>query len=219
MTVNFRGIYPPVPTIVDDNGIFDPAGMAMMLDHVLDNGADGVLILGSGGEFAHMPTSQRKTVAAFCLEYVAGRVPVLIGIACCGTAETIELGHHAQQAGASGVLVVNPWYAKLSDQALVTHYRRIAQALAVPVLLYNFPDLTGQDLRPELVALLAAEEPNIVGIKDTVDNISHIRSIINLVRPRRPDFIVFSGYDEYLLDTLLLGGNGGIPATFNFAPI
>lgn len=214
----FRGIFPPVPTIVDDNGALDKGGMATMIDHVIKNGADGMLILGSGGEFSHLSTPQRKEIAAFCLEHVAGRVPVLIGIACAGTAETIELGLHAEQAGAAGVLVVNPYYAKLSDEARFTHFQRVAEALNTPVFLYNFPDLTGQDIGLDVITRLAHDVPNIVGIKDTIDNISHTREIINRVHTFRPDFIIFSGYDEYMLDTLLLGGHGGIPATFNFAP-
>ncbi|MEG1689288.1 MAG: dihydrodipicolinate synthase family protein, partial [Hafnia sp.] len=196
----------------------DKVGMARMLEHVIESGADGMLILGSGGEFSQFSSQQRKEIAAFCLHHVNGRVPVLIGIACSGTAETIELGCHAQEHGADGVLVVNPYYAKLSDDARFMHYKRIADALKTPVFLYNFPDLTGQDIGLDIITRLAKEVPNIVGIKDTIDNISHTREIINRVHTFRPDFIIFSGYDEYMLDTLLLGGHGGIPATFNFAP-
>ncbi|MDM2923908.1 dihydrodipicolinate synthase family protein [Citrobacter sp. Cpa228] len=214
----FKGIFPPVPTIVDDNGELDRAGMAVMIDHVISNGADGMLILGSGGEFSHFSSEQRKQIAEFSLQHVAGRVPVLIGIACASTAETIQLGKHAEKAGAQGVLVVNPYYAKLSEEARFTHYKRIAEASNIPVFLYNFPELTGQDIGLNVITRLAREVPNIVGIKDTIDNISHTREIINQVHCFRPDFIIFSGYDEYLLDTLMLGGHGGIPATFNFAP-
>lgn len=218
MSTKFRGIFPPVPSIVDEQGELDKAGMARMLDHVIGSGADGMLILGSGGEFSQFSSRQRKEIATFCLSHVDGRVPVLVGVACAGTAETIELGRHAQEHGADGVLVVNPYYAKLSDEARFMHYKHIADALDTPVFLYNFPDLTGQDIGLDVITRLAREVPNIVGIKDTIDNISHTREIINRVHAFRPDFIVFSGYDEYMLDTLLLGGHGGIPATFNFAP-
>ena len=218
MLTAFRGIFPPVPTIVDAQGKLDKAGMARMIDHVLENGANGMLILGSGGEFSQFSSQQRKEIAAFCLSHVDGKVPVLVGIACAGTAETIDLGHHAQEHGADGVMVVNPYYAKLSDDARFMHYKSIADSLKIPVFLYNFPDLTGQDIGLEVMTRLAREVPNIVGIKDTIDNISHTREVINRVHAFRPDFIIFSGYDEYMLDTLLLGGHGGIPATFNFAP-
>lgn len=218
MSEKFRGIFPPVPTIVNAQGEFDAEGMARLIEHVIDNGANGMLILGSGGEFPHLSTAERKRIAEFCLQQVNHRVPVLIGIACAGTTETIELGLHAQQYGADGMLVVNPYYAKLSEEARFTHYKRVAEALDTPVFLYNFPELTGQDIGLEVITRLAREVPNIVGIKDTIDNISHTREIINRVHAFRPDFVIFSGYDEYMLDTLLLGGHGGIPATFNFAP-
>ncbi|VTM73527.1 Probable 2-keto-3-deoxy-galactonate aldolase YagE [Raoultella planticola] len=132
MTAAFKGVFPPVPTIVNEQGELDRPGMARMLDHVIANGADGVLILGSGGEFSHLSNCQRKEIAEFCLQHIKGRVPVLMGIACAGTAETIELGLHAQQHGADGVLVVNPYYAKLSDEARYTHYKRVADALSTP---------------------------------------------------------------------------------------
>lgn len=218
MLEKFRGIFPPVPTIVDEKGNFDPDGMRKMLERVIASGANGVLVLGSGGEFSHLSTPQRKQVAEFCLQYIAHRIPVLIGIACAGTTETIELGLHAQRHGADGLLVVNPYYAKLSEEARFTHYKCIAEALDTPIFLYNFPELTGQDIGINVITRLAREIPNIVGIKDTIDNISHTREIINQVHSFRPDFVIFSGYDEYMLDTLLLGGHGGIPATFNFAP-
>lgn len=218
MSEKFRGIFPPVPTIVNAQGEFDTEGMARLIEHVIDSGANGMLILGSGGEFPHLSTAERKRIAEFCLQQVNHRVPVLIGIACAGTTETIELGLHAQQHGADGMLVVNPYYAKLSEEARFTHYKRVAEALDTPVFLYNFPELTGQDIGLEVITRLAREVPNIVGIKDTIDNISHTREIINRVHAFRPDFVIFSGYDEYMLDTLLLGGHGGIPATFNFAP-
>ncbi len=218
MSEKFRGIFPPVPTIVNAQGEFDAEGMARLIEHVIASGANGMLILGSGGEFPHLSTTDRKRIAEFCLQQVNQRVPVLIGIACAGTKETIEVGLHAQQHGADGLLVVNPYYAKLSEEARFTHYKRVAEALDTPVFLYNFPELTGQDIGIEVITRLAREVPNIVGIKDTIDNISHTREIINRVHVFRPDFIIFSGYDEYMLDTLLLGGHGGIPATFNFAP-
>lgn len=214
----FKGIIPPVSTIVDDKGNFDSAGMARQLDKLIAAGVNGVLILGSCGEFCHMDHAMRLAVAEFSVQHVAGRVPVLIGIAAPGTRETIAYGQHAAAIGADAVLAVNPFYTTISNEALYQHYRKIAETLTLPVFLYNFPALTGQDIGPDIIMRLAREVPNIVGIKDTVDNISHIREIINRVRPIRPDFMIFAGYDEYILDTLLLGGNGGIPATANFAP-
>ncbi|PIO96451.1 dihydrodipicolinate synthase family protein [Pleomorphomonas carboxyditropha] len=213
-----KGVIPPVPTIVDQTGAFDPKGMAALLEREVAAGIHGLLILGSGGEFCHMNTAMRKEVAEFCVRQVAGRIPVLIGIGASATAEVIELGRHAQSCGADAVLVVNPYYATLSQRALIQHYKTVAAAVDLPILLYNFPALTGQELTVDLVQELALACPNIVGIKDTVDTMSHTRALVTEVKGARPDFLVFSGFDEYMLDTLLIGGDGGIPATANFAP-
>lgn len=214
----FKGIFPPVPTIVDGKGQLDRQGMARMLDKVISDGAHGMLILGSGGEFCHMTHEMRLEVAEFALQHVAGRIPVMVGIAAPGTHETIEYGLHAEKNGADAVLVVNPYYATLNADFIYHHYRTVAESLKTPVLLYNFPALTGQDIGLDVIERLAFNVPNIVGIKDTIDNISHTREVINRVHAFRPEFIVFSGFDEYMLDTLILGGHGGIPATFNIAP-
>ncbi|MGK7246012.1 dihydrodipicolinate synthase family protein [Buttiauxella agrestis] len=165
-----------------------------------------------------MSEAQRAQVAEFCVKKVAGRKPVLIGIAHCGTQQTVDAGLHAQKVGASGVVVVNPWYNPLSEANLLRHYKTIASALELPILLYNFPALTGQSIPVNVIRELALSCPNIVGLKDTVDTLSHIRETLHAVKPERPDFAVFAGYDEYLLGTLILGGDGCIPASANFAP-
>ena len=214
----FKGIFPPVPTIVDKEGNLDKKGMANLLDHLIDNEADGVLILGSGGEFCHMQPKLRLEVAEFAVKHINKRIPVMIGISSPSTKETIEYGQHASQIGADAVLVVNPYYALLNSDAIYHHYKTVAENIDIPILLYNFPALTGQDIGIDVITRLAKELPNIIGLKDTIDNISHTREVINQVHAFRPDFIIFSGFDEYMLDTLILGGHGGIPATFNFAP-
>ena len=213
-----RGVIPPVPTMFNEDGSFDPQGMGVLIDRLLASDIDGFLFLGSAGEFAQLSHAARKEIAQFCVARVAGRRPVIIGTASCSTAEVIDLSEHASAIGADAVMVVNPYYSLLSDDRLYTHYRRIAETSPLPVLLYNFPALAGQDLSVDLVARLARDCPNIVGIKDTVDCLSHIRRIILEVKGARPDFLVFCGFDEYMADTLLLGGDGVIPATSNFAP-
>ncbi|MEF2073078.1 dihydrodipicolinate synthase family protein [Consotaella aegiceratis] len=218
MPSSLKGVIPPVPTIVDDRGRFDEEGMAMLLDRIIASGVHGMLITGSGGEFSHMSVEMRKQVIAFAVRHTNGRLPVMAGIGMPGTQEVLELGRHAEAVGADAVLVVNPYYALLSEEALYQHYRTIAGALRVPVYLYNFPALTGQDLSVQMIKRLALDFETIAGLKDTVDCKSHTRQVIVEVKSQRPDFKVFAGYDEYMLDTLILGGDGGIPASANFAP-
>ena len=218
MSLQLKGVIPPVPTIFNAQARFDPQGMGRLIDRLLASDVNGFLFLGSAGEFATLSHENRKAIAQFCVEQVAGKKPVIIGTASCSTLEVIDLCTHAGSIGADAVMVVNPYYAKLSEERIYQHYRQIAEASPLPVLLYNFPLLTGQDLSIDLIARLANDCPNIVGIKDTVDCMSHIRRIVFEVKGKRPDFMVFSGFDEYMLDTLMIGGDGVIPATSNFAP-
>ncbi|EGL81465.1 Dihydrodipicolinate synthase [Caldalkalibacillus thermarum TA2.A1] len=214
----FKGIIPPVPTIVDEQGDLDKDGMKKLLDHLIEAGVHGLLILGTGGEFSQMGLGQRKQVAEFAVEYVAKRVPVMIGTGSPSTAETVELSKHAQQAGADGVLVLNPYYWPLAEDHLYAHYARVAEAVTCPILIYNFPLLTGQDLTPAFIKRLAMDYEHIVGLKDTVDTAGHIREIIVQIKHNRPEFAVFAGFDDHLFNTLALGGDGAIPASANFAP-
>lgn len=216
--VRLRGVIPPVPTIVDQNGNLDRDGMGKVIDKLVRSNVNGLLFLGSGGEFCHMTNQMRKEVAEFAIAYTNRRLPVLVCVGAPGTSEVIDLGRHAQATGADGVLVINPYYALLSQDHLYHHYTKVSESLDVPIFLYNFPALTGQDINIPLISSLAKDCQNIVGIKDTVDNISHTRQIIVAVKSVRPDFMVFSGFDEYLLDNLILGGDGAIPATSNIAP-
>lgn len=213
----FRGVFPPVPTILDKAGRLDKIGMSQLIDKLINDGVNGFLFLGSGGEFCHMTRDERFQVAEFVVSYVNRRVPILLGISSSSTNQVVEYGRHADGLGVDAVLVLNPYYALLNDTYIYNHFKTVAESISTPVLIYNFPALTGQDIKVDVIKKLAEDCPNIIGIKDTVDNLSHVREIFNEVRPVRPDFVIFSGYDEYMMDTLVLGGNGGIPATANFA--
>lgn len=217
-TVQFSGIVPPVSTIFTADGQFDEAGTAALIDDLIKAGVDGLFFLGSGGEFSQLGVEERKTIAAFAIAHVDRRVPVLIGTGGTNARETIALSQHAQQAGADGLVVINPYYWKVSGQNLIRYYQQVAESVALPILLYNFPALTGQDLTPALVKTLVETCTNIVGIKDTIDSVAHLRSMILTVKAAHPHFSVLCGFDDHLFNTLLLGGDGIISASSNFAP-
>lgn len=217
-TTKFYGVIPPVPTILDGNGDIDEKGMENLIDFLITSGVNGLFFLGSGGEFAAMSQELKKKVAEFSTNYVNGRVPVLIGTGTPGTDETIELSLHAKEIGADGVVIINPYYYKLSEEDLFQHYADIAQNVDLPIILYNFPELTKQDLSPQLVLQLTRSYSNIVGIKETVLSVGHIREMIQTVKPEKPDFAIFSGYDEHFFNVLALGGDGSIGGTANFEP-
>ncbi|WP_053360523.1 4-hydroxy-tetrahydrodipicolinate synthase [Bacillus sp. FJAT-27251] len=214
----FKGIIPPVSTIFNKNGKLDQAGMSLLINDLISRGVHGLFFLGTGGEFSQLTIEERKEVAEFAVKEVNGRVPVLIGTGGLNTKSVIELNKHAKAIQADGVVVVNPYYLKLSEENLYRHYSEIAEHTELPILLYNFPALTGQNLSAGLVLRLVNQYNHIVGIKETVEKIGHIREIILKVKSGNPEFRVLCGYEDLFLDTLTFGGDGIIGAGSNFAP-
>src|SRR5215211_1936012 len=164
----FRGLMPAMVTPFDEQGEVDLGAAEAVIERFLEAGVDGISPLGSTGEFSHLTGDERKRFAEEVTRIVGRRVPVVIGVGAAGTKEMVELARHAEGAGADAVLVVSPFYWKVGEEALFKHFATVAEAVDVPVLLYNLPMLTGIDLSPSLVARIAAECPNAVGIKDTV---------------------------------------------------
>lgn len=215
---DFYGIIPPVATIVNADGSFNKAGMRNMIDADIKGGVHGLFFLGSAGEVMHMTDKLRSEVVEFSIDYTKKRVPVLVGAIACGTKAVIEYAKEAEKFGADGLVLLNPYYSQLSEEALYRHFATIMEHVSIPAFLYNLPSCTGQSLSVPLIKRIAQTIPGIIGLKDTVDTISHIRSVIVEVKAERPDFKVFCGFDEYLLSTLLIGGDGCVPASANFAP-
>lgn len=214
----FEGIFCPSITITDDEGNIDFDLWGKHLDHLADAGLDGVLIFGSIGEFYSVSLEDKKAVCDFVLKRVGGRMKVFIGVGDTNYANVLELTRYAEKAGVDAVLAVSPYYFGPSAHTAEKYFGGIAEATKLPVILYNFPARTGTDLTPELVASLAAKYPNICGIKDTVDTISHTRKVIHAARAVNPEFSVFSGFDEYYLVNRVSGGNGVVCGLTNVEP-
>ncbi len=214
----FAGIIPPLVTLFDRQGRVDEEAMRRHVERMLAGGVHGLLALGTTGEVMHLTPAERRRVAQIVVDQTRGRVPVLVGCAGTGTEEVIGYARQARELGASGALVIVPYYWVLSDGAVETHYRAVARAVELPVLIYNFPAVSGRNLPPALIARLAEELPNLAGIKETLDSIGHLAQVLALVRPQRPDFSVLCGLEYHLLSTLMLGGDGAIPGLANLAP-
>lgn len=214
----FSGLFTPVITALDEDGKIDFAGNELLINRLIEQGMDGLLFLGSMGEAFAMPLEEKRELIQLAVKAVNHRVPVLIGTGGTIQEEVLDLTAYAETEGADGIVAISPYYFKLDDETIYNYYANIAQSTTLPVLIYNFPDRTAVNLGPDLVLRLAKDFPNIVGIKDTVDSISHTRKLIQVVKSARPDFSVFSGYDEYLVPNLLAGGDGMICGLTNVAP-
>src|SRR5215210_3157806 len=214
----FKGLMPAMVTPFDEQGEVDLRTTEAVVERLIDAGVDGIVALGSNGEFSHLTTDERKRFAGEVAKIAAGRVPLLIGVGASGTREAVELARHAESMGADGVLVVPPFYWEVGEEALFKHFATVAESVGIPVLLYNFPMLTGIDLSPGLIARVAGEYPNVAGLKDTVTEYSHIVNVVREVKPVRPDFVVLAGFEDQILPGLLAGSDGAISGLANIAP-
>lgn len=196
------------------NGQVDEQGLKDLIEFQLANGTTGIIPCGTTGESATMSHEEHHRVVELTIKAVNGRVPVMAGTGSNSTSETIELTRHAKQAGADGALVITPYYNRPSQEGLYQHFKAVAEAVDIPIILYNVPTRTGVNMLPETVAR-CAEIKNIVGIKEATGNLTQISDVIRLC-PK--DFIVLSGDDFTAMATVAIGGLGLISVTSNVAP-
>jgi len=214
----WKGVFTPVITVFNEEGHLDLEENEKILNRLVDSKVSGVLVQGSIGEFFTLSMDEKKRFASFAIRVINHRIPIFIGTGGTCVDEVIELTRHVEKEGADGAVVIAPYYFKLDDESLYRYYGEVAGSVNMPIILYNFPDRTAVNMEPALIFRLAKDFPNIVGIKDTVDNISHTRKIIQVVKSELKDFSVYSGYDEYLLPNLMAGGDGVIGGLSNIAP-
>ena len=214
----FKGITTPVMMALNADNKIDYQSMARVIDFLIEGQVDGLLFFGSCGEFFAFNQQEKMAFMAFACEHIAGRTRVFFGVGSTNINEVIELAKYAEMNHATGVVVISPYYFSFDEDSIFRFYESVLQSVDLPVIAYNFPDRTGFSLTPALLKKLALAYRNFAGVKDTVDCISHTREIIREVKSVRPDFRVYSGYDEYYLSNLLAGGDGAIAGLSNLFP-
>ena len=208
----------PAVTALDKNGHVDVEANKRIYDYLIENRMDGILLLGSIGEFFAISMEEKKNLIKEAVRHINHRVTVYVGTCHMEFEQCVELSNYALKEGADGVMVISPYYFSLPDSALLNFYDTLADRVGGPLLLYNFPDRTGHDLSPDLIYTLVSRHKNIVGIKDTVATMGHTRGIIQKVKKEYPDFMVYSGFDEFFGHNVLSGGDGCVAGLSNFAP-
>lgn len=188
--------------------------LGRLLDFQLENGTDAVIVCGTTGEASTMSYHERMRTIEFCVEHVNGRVPVIAGSGSNATENAISLSRDAERAGADGLLLVTPYYNKASQAGLIRHYLTIADAVKVPMILYDVPSRTGVTMAPETYAELA-KHPNINGVKEASGNLGAIQRTRNLCPE---DFFIWSGNDDETVPICALGGKGVISVVANILP-
>lgn len=209
----FFGAYTALITPFKNDKI-DYSKLSELIEFQISNKIDGLVICGTTGESAALTDKEKKKLIKFTIETVNGRVPVIAGTGSNNTNHTIELSKYAEKVGADGVLIVTPYYNKSSQKGLFEHFKKIADSITCPVILYNVPSRTGVNLLPDTVYELSKIE-NIVGIKEASNNFSQILELISKV-PK--SFNVISGNDDSIVPLLSLGGNGVISVVSNIYP-
>ena len=190
------------------------SALKRLLDFQLSNGTDALVICGTTGEPATMTLEEKHSVMKYAVDYVAGRKPVILGTGGNNTASVIAESKYAQSLGADALLIVTPYYNKCSQDGLVKHFFAVADAVELPIIIYNVPGRTGVNITPATLARLA-EHPNIQAIKEASGNISQIAEMARLVKGKMD---LYSGNDDQIVPILSLGGKGVISVLANVAP-
>ena len=209
-----RGSLVAIVTPMSDDGALDLDALRRLVDWHIAAGTDGIVVVGTTGESPTVSYDEHCLLIRTTVEQAAGRVPVIAGTGANSTAEAIELTECAKRAGAQAGLSVVPYYNKPTQEGLYQHYRKIAEAVDLPLILYNVPGRTVADLAND-TALRLAEVPGIVGLKDATGNMERAS---DLLRRAPKDFALYSGDDASALPFMLLGGHGVISVTANVAP-
>lgn len=209
----FKGVITALITPLRD-GKVDEAAFTQLLERQIAAGIHGVVPMGTTGESASLTPDEHKRVVELCVQIAAGRVRVIAGAGSSATDKAIELARFAKTVGADGALIVTPYYNRPSQEGLARHFEAIAEAVQLPVLLYNVPGRTGVDMTNDTVARLAAH-PNIVGIKDATGDLSRVSWMRANIGGQ---FDLISGDDPSYLGYHAHGGVGVISVTSNVAP-
>ncbi|SDU43344.1 4-hydroxy-tetrahydrodipicolinate synthase [Geopseudomonas guangdongensis] len=201
-------------TPMDAQGNLDWDSLTRLVDFHLQEGTNAIVAVGTTGESATLDVSEHVAVIRHMVKQVAGRIPVIAGTGANSTREAIELTASAKAAGADACLLVTPYYNKPTQEGLYLHHKAIAEAVAIPQILYNVPGRTACDMLPDTIARLSTVA-NIIGVKEATGDLARGREVLDKVSG---DFLVYSGDDATAVELILMGGKGNISVTANVAP-
>ena len=211
----FHGLGVALVTPFTENGAVDFAAVAKIVDNLVEGGVDYILVLGTTGETPTLTTDERKALIRFVRERVAGRVQLMVGVGGNCTRDVVATLRTWDLSGYDAVLSVNPYYNKPNQEGLYQHFKAIADASPLPIMLYNIPGRTGVNMTPETIARLAKDYPNILGVKEASGNLEQMERIKALTPS---DFLLISGDDGLTVEVIKRGGVGVISVLANAYP-
>lgn len=211
----FKGVGVALVTPFMENGAIDFAAVAKIVDNLVEGGVDYILVLGTTGETPTLTSDERKALIRFVRERVAGRVRLMVGVGGNCTRDVVTTLRTWDLSGYDAVLSVNPYYNKPNQEGLYQHFKAIAEASPLPVMLYNIPGRTGVNMAPETIARLANDFSNIIGVKEASGNLEQMERVKALT-PN--DFLLISGDDGLTVEVIKRGGVGVISVLANAYP-
>lgn len=209
-----KGSMVALVTPMDEENRINYPKVAELLEWHIENGTDGLVILGTTGEASTMTFEEEKEFVAFCNDKIAKRIPMIVGSGSNSTATAISNSQAFAELGADYLLVVTPYYNKTNNEGMIRHFESIADSVTVPIIMYNVPSRTGCSITPEVVGKLA-KHPNIMGIKEASGDMSYVMSISQYINET---FALYSGNDDVIVPLLSVGGTGVVSVWANIMP-
>jgi 4-hydroxy-tetrahydrodipicolinate synthase len=214
MSATFQGSFVALVTPFRD-GRVDEVKLRELVEFHVAGGTDGLVPCGTTGESPTLSHDEHRRVVEVVIEAAAGRLPVVAGTGSNSTAEAVELSRHAERAGARAVLVVNPYYNKPTQEGLYRHFRTVAEAVSIPVIVYNIQSRTAVNVETATLARLVRDCRNIAGVKEASGNLDQMSQVVATCGP---DFSVLSGDDSLTLPLMAVGGHGVVSVIANIVP-
>ena len=211
----FTGAGVAIITPFNEDGSVNYEEFGRIIDDQISGGSDAIIVCGTTGESSTMDHDEHIEVIKYCVEKVAGRVPVIAGSGSNCTREAINISKRAEEVGANGLLCVTPYYNKCTQEGLYQYYKAISDAVNIPIIMYNIPGRTGTTIQPETAVRIAKEVKNVVAIKEASGNISAVAKLAALADGC---IDIYSGNDDQVLPRLSLGGKGVISVWSHVAP-
>jgi len=212
--IQIRGSIPAIVTPMHEDGSLDLPAFRKLIDWHAEEGSNGLVVVGTSGESATLSVDEHILMVKTAVEHTAKRFPIIAGAGGNSTSEAVELAKAAKEVGADATLQVVPYYNKPTQEGMYQHFRKIAESVDLPVILYNVPGRTVADMNHDTVLRLA-DVPGIVGVKEATGNIDRAA---NLIKYAPGHFAIYSGDDPTAIALMLLGGHGNISVTANVAP-
>ena len=214
MTVDWKGVFPAITTQFHTDESLDPAATAKHLEAMIAAGIHGVVFLGTVGENTALEYQEKLTLLREIKQVVRGRIPLLTGVAEYTTCLACRFAADVEKIGVDGLMVLPAMVYKSDERETIAHFRTVARATGLPVLVYNNPVSYGVDITPDMFVELA-DEPNLVAIKESSENVRRITDLTNRVGDR---YILFGGVDDLILESILLGARGWVSGLVNAFP-